>query len=48
MNVLWHWLPTIGAAVILLIAGLILMFQVEREERRAKQNQTDKPTKSPA
>ncbi len=44
MNVLWHWVPTIVGSVILAIVGFILKAQVEREERKTRQNQTRNPT----
>ncbi len=46
MNVLWHWVPTIAGAVILGIAGFILLAKAERDERRARQDGTDNPANS--
>ena len=48
MNVLMHWLPQIVGSVILAIVGFVGLWKIERDERRAKQDQTDKSAGSPA
>ncbi len=48
MNVLWHWVPVMVGSAILAIVGFILLAQVEREERKAQEDRTGKPTSGTA
>ena len=48
MNVIWHWVPTLSVAAVLAIYGFCGLWKLERDERRAKQDQAGKPTGSQA